>query len=139
MEVQSDFLHTAVIYLGMAVIAVPLFKRLGLGAVLGYMVAGILIGPQGFDIVHEVDPTLHFSELGVVLLMFLIGLELNPAKLWQLRKPIFGLGTAQVALSILVLVVAGFNSHPNTAMHDKFRTIRHQINIFEQSVRDVGT
>lgn len=108
MEVQSDFLHTAVIYLGMAVVAVPLFKRLGLGAVLGYMVAGILIGPQGFDIVHEVDPTLHFSELGVVLLMFLIGLELNPAKLWQLRKPIFGLGTAQVALSILVLVVAGF-------------------------------
>lgn len=95
------------IYLLSAVIAVPLFKRLGLGSVLGYLVAGIAIGPWGFELVGGVDDTLHFAEFGVVLLLFLIGLELNPARLWALRKPILGLGGAQVLATTLVLGLAG--------------------------------
>jgi len=106
MELEQTFLEGALIYLAAAVIAVPLFKRLGLGAVLGYLVAGMVIGPAGLGLIGDVDATLHFSEFGVVLLMFLIGLELNPSKLWQLRKPIFGLGGAQVILSIIALTAA---------------------------------
>ncbi len=108
MEVSEGFLGVALIYLLAAVLVVPVFKRLGLGAVLGYLVAGIVIGPAGLDLVKDVDATLHFSEVGVVLLMFLIGLELNPSKLWQMRKPIFGLGSAQVLLSTAVLGLIGF-------------------------------
>ena len=107
MEADLTFLEGALIYLAAAVVAVPLFKRLGLGAVLGYLVAGMAIGPSGLGLIGGVDATLQFSEFGVVLLMFLIGLELNPAKLWQLRKPIFGLGSAQVLISVLALTAAG--------------------------------
>lgn len=105
METDQTFLEGALIYLAATVIAVPLFKRLGLGAVLGYLVAGMVIGPSGLEMISDVDATLHFSEFGVVLLMFLIGLELNPSKLWQMRKPIFGLGGAQVALSALAITL----------------------------------
>lgn len=107
MEASEGFLEIALVYLLAAVALVPVFKRLGLGAVLGYLVAGMAIGPDGLGLIDDVDATLSFSEFGVVLLMFLIGLELNPAKLWQLRKPILGLGTAQVLLSALALTVAG--------------------------------
>lgn len=110
MEVSEGFLGVALIYLMAAVLVVPIFKRLGLGAVLGYLVAGIGIGPAGLDLVKDVDATLHFSEFGVVLLMFLIGLELNPSKLWQMRKPIFGLGSAQVLLSIFALSLIGLTA-----------------------------
>jgi glutathione-regulated potassium-efflux system protein KefC len=105
--VEQTFLEAALVYLAAAVIAVPLFKRMGLGAVLGYLVAGMAIGPSGLRLIGDVNATLSFSEFGVVLLMFLIGLELNPAKLWRLRKPIFGLGGAQVALSVFALTVCG--------------------------------
>ncbi|PCI64115.1 MAG: glutathione-regulated potassium-efflux system protein KefC [Kordiimonadales bacterium] len=107
MPVEASFLEGALIYLSAVLIVVPLFKRLGLGAVLGYLVAGMAIGPAGFGFIGDVEATLHFSEFGVVLLMFLIGLELNPKKLWDLRKPIFGLGTMQVAASVLLLTLAG--------------------------------
>lgn len=107
MVAEQTFLEGALIYLTAAVVAVPLFKRLGLGAVLGYLVAGMVIGPAGMSLIGDVDATLHFSEFGVVLLMFLIGLELNPGQLWQLRKPIFGLGGAQVGLSVVALTSAG--------------------------------
>ncbi len=86
-----------------AVIAVPLASRLGIGAVLGYLLAGIAIGPWGLGFISDVDEILHFSELGVVFLMFIIGLELNPAKLWRLRSSIFGVGAAQVMLSAAIL------------------------------------
>ncbi|CAH0534548.1 Glutathione-regulated potassium-efflux system protein KefC [Vibrio stylophorae] len=86
-----------------AVVAVPLAQRLGLGAVLGYLLAGMVIGPWGMGWVGDVDAILHFSEFGVVLLLFLIGLELNPRKLWQMRRPIFGLGGAQVGLTTLAI------------------------------------
>jgi glutathione-regulated potassium-efflux system ancillary protein KefC len=93
---EHDLLSNAVVYLGAAVLAVPLAKRLGLGAVLGYLLAGMAIGPWGLGLITEVETILHFSEFGVVLLLFLIGLELEPARLWSMRRPIFGWGTAQV-------------------------------------------
>jgi glutathione-regulated potassium-efflux system ancillary protein KefC len=94
---EHDLLSNAVVYLGAAVLAVPLAKRLGLGAVLGYLLAGMAIGPWGLGLITQVETILHFSEFGVVLLLFLIGLELEPARLWSMRRPIFGWGTAQVA------------------------------------------
>lgn len=81
--------------LAVAVLLVPLFKRAGLGTVLGYLVAGVLIGPWGFGLVSDPDNLLHTAELGVVLLLFVIGLELQPSRLWALRKPVFGLGALQ--------------------------------------------
>ena len=99
----SDMLLAGVLFLFAAVVTVPLAARLGLGAVLGYLLAGIAIGPWGLGFISDVDEILHFSELGVVFLMFIIGLELNPAKLWQLRRSIFGVGAAQVLISAGVL------------------------------------
>ena len=95
---DHGFLHQALIFLAAGVIVVPLFKRLGLGSVLGYLVAGVAIGPWGLSMVSAPEAILQTAEFGVVLLLFLVGLELNPARVWQLRKPIFGMGTTQVAL-----------------------------------------
>ena len=89
----------AAIFLATAVIVVPLFQRLKLGAVLGYLAAGALIGPWGFGLIAEAQATLSFAELGVVLLLFLVGLELEPSRLWALRQPVFGLGGAQVLVT----------------------------------------
>jgi glutathione-regulated potassium-efflux system ancillary protein KefC len=100
---EHSLLLNACVYLAAAVIAVPLSKRLGMGAVLGYLVAGILIGPFGFKLIAEAEDALHFAEFGVVLLLFLIGLELEPSRLWALRRPIFGWGGAQVGLVAAVL------------------------------------
>lgn len=86
-----------------AVIAVPLFKRAGLGAILGYIAAGLLIGPSGFSVFSDVDRIFHVSEFGVVLLMFVIGLELQFSRLRALRKPIFGLGSLQVLTGIVAI------------------------------------
>jgi glutathione-regulated potassium-efflux system ancillary protein KefC len=93
---EHNLLSNAMVYLGAAVVAVPLAKRLGLGAVLGYLLAGIAIGPWGLKLITQAETVLHFSEFGVVLLLFLIGLELEPARLWSMRRPIFGWGSAQV-------------------------------------------
>ena len=95
---EHSLLTNALIYLAAAVVAVPLAKRLGLGAVLGYLLAGMAIGPWGLKLIGDVETILHFSEFGVVLLLFLIGLELEPSRLWSLRRQIFGWGTAQVLL-----------------------------------------
>lgn len=96
----------AVVYLAAAVLAVPLAHRLGLGSVLGYLLAGIAIGPFGLHLVgHEGHDVMHFAEFGVVMMLFLVGLELQPARLWALRRSIFGLGTAQVVGT--TLAVAG--------------------------------
>jgi len=88
-----------IVLLASAVVTVPIFKRLGLGAVLGYLVAGVAVGPFGFDRFDDVDEILHFAELGVVLLLFIIGLELQPSRLWALRRSIFGFGSAQLFLT----------------------------------------
>lgn len=87
------------LFLLAAVVAVPLFKRLGLGAVLGYLAAGLVIGPSGLGLISDVESILHFSEFGVVLLLFIIGLELQPSRLWAFRGMVFGLGGAQVLIS----------------------------------------
>ena len=93
------FLEQAAIFLATAVLIVPLFRRLQLGAVLGYLAAGALIGPWGLGVVPEAEATLSFAEFGVVLLLFLVGLELEPSRLWALRHPVFGLGGAQVVVT----------------------------------------
>ena len=91
------------IYLSAAVLSVALFSRLGFGSVIGYLAAGIAIGPWGFDLVGDVDNILHFSEFGVVLLLFLIGLELHPARLWTMRHGVFAAGGGQVLLTAGVI------------------------------------
>lgn len=85
---EHSLLLNALVYLAAAVIAVPIAKRFGMGAVLGYLLAGIAIGPWGLRLIIEVDDILHFSEFGVVLLLFMIGLELEPKRLWSLRKSV---------------------------------------------------
>ena len=105
MALESDFLQSSVIFLTAAVVAVPLAQRLGLGSVLGYLLAGVAIGPWGLGLIRDVEAILHFAEFGVVLLLFLIGLELNPKKLIQMRGPILGLGGAQVFVSTVVIAV----------------------------------
>jgi glutathione-regulated potassium-efflux system ancillary protein KefC/glutathione-regulated potassium-efflux system protein KefB len=91
------------VLLAAAVVAIPLFRRFDLSAVLGYLVAGVVIGPWGLKLFTDVEGILHFAELGVVLLLFVIGLELQPSRLWIMRKAIFGAGTAQVVLTTVVL------------------------------------
>ncbi len=107
MENAPAWLTNSLIYLGAAVIAVPLSKALGLGTIIGYLTAGIVIGPWGFGLVTNVDDILHFAEFGVVLMLFLVGLELEPRRLWSLRRPIFGWGSAQVLGCAALLFVAG--------------------------------
>lgn len=100
---DTSMLREAVIFLGAAAVMVPLFSRFKLGAVLGYLTAGMLIGPFGLGLITETEDILRFGEYGIVLLLFVIGLELQPSRLWALRKDIFGLGTTQVALCGLAL------------------------------------
>ncbi|WP_024537288.1 glutathione-regulated potassium-efflux system protein KefC [Comamonas badia] len=90
-------------YLAAAVIAVPITRALGLGAIVGYLAAGIAIGPWGLALVSNVQDILHFAEFGVVLMLFLIGMELQPGRLWSMRRPIFGLGGAQMLACALLL------------------------------------
>jgi glutathione-regulated potassium-efflux system ancillary protein KefC len=107
MEHAPAWLINTLIYLGAAVLVVPLSKALGLGAIIGYLVAGIAIGPWGLGLVTNVEDILHFAEFGVVLMLFLVGLELEPKRLWSLRQPIFGWGSAQVLACAAVLFLVG--------------------------------
>jgi monovalent cation:proton antiporter-2 (CPA2) family protein len=99
----NDYLLQAVVLLATAVIAIPLFRQLKQAAILGFLAAGILLGPLGLELIHEPDTVLHFAELGVVLMLFLLGLELSPKLLWQLRGAIFGLGLAQLFVTALII------------------------------------
>lgn len=105
METQN-LLTNVVFFLAAAVIAVPIFVRLGLGSVLGYLTAGVIIGPWVLGLISNVDDILHFSEFGVVMLLFLIGLELEPKKLWSMRRSILGSGGAQLAISSAIIGAA---------------------------------
>ena len=107
MEQAPAWLINSLIYLSAAVIVVPLSRALGLGAIIGYLAAGIAIGPWGLGLVSNVEDILHFAEFGVVLMLFLVGLELEPRRLWSLRRPIFGWGSAQVLGCTALLYVAG--------------------------------
>src|SRR5450631_2576766 len=91
------------IFLAAAVIAVPIFRYFKLGSVLGYLAAGIIIGPAGLGLISKIDATQQIAEFGIVLLMFVIGLELQPSRLWVMRKTIFGLGAAQVFLTTVAI------------------------------------
>lgn len=95
------------LFLACAVIFVPLFRWLGLGAVLGYLAAGIVIGPSLLGLIEDVEQVMHISEFGVVLLLFVIGLELQPSRLWALRRAVFGLGGAQVLVTTALLTGLG--------------------------------
>ena len=108
----------AVALMAAAVVAVPLFRRLGLGSVLGYFAAGALVGPSALGLFTDPDTILNFAELGVVMFLFVIGLELRPQKLWTMRGQIFGLGLVQVYMATALLTVAGmlvFGFTPTTA------------------------
>ena len=100
-------LFEVVLLLAAAVVLVPLSKRFGFGAVLGYLAAGTLVGPWGFGLVTDVESIMRIGEFGVVFLLFVIGLELQPSRLWALRQPIFGYGTAQLFATAALLALAG--------------------------------
>ncbi|HET8730012.1 MAG TPA: monovalent cation:proton antiporter-2 (CPA2) family protein [Moraxellaceae bacterium] len=98
-----DLLQIVAVFLGTTLIMVPLLKRLGLASVIGYLATGVLLGPHAFGLLHDPHVLLEFSEYGIVLLLFLIGIELEPSRLWVLRRAIFGLGSLQVVLTGAVL------------------------------------
>lgn len=106
-EAHSMSLIAPVVLLAAAVIAVPIFKRIGLGSVLGYLIAGLVIGPFGFAFFHDSASILHIAELGIVMYLFVIGLEMQPSHLWSLRREIFGLGTLQIIACALALTGVG--------------------------------
>nr|WP_247896882.1 cation:proton antiporter [Azospirillum argentinense] len=102
---MPDFV-TLVVLLAAVVLAVPVAKRIGFGGPLGYLAAGLAIGPGGLGLVTDVEAIRHVSELGVIMLLFLIGLELRPARLWVMRRSVLGLGGAQVAVTSVVIAAA---------------------------------
>lgn len=106
-QLANPELIKTVILLASSVTIVPLFKRIGLGSVLGYLVAGCLIGPSVFGIIKDPDSVVHLAELGVVMFLFIIGLEMHPERLWAMKKAIFGRGLLQVGLSGTLLTCAG--------------------------------
>lgn len=102
-------LVSVVTLLGAAIIAVPIFKRLGLGSVLGYLAAGLAIGPFGLKLFSDPQSIIHVAELGVVMFLFIIGLEMKPSHLWGLRRQIFGLGSMQVVVCAILLTCVGMS------------------------------
>lgn len=106
-EAHPNDLLKVVILLGAAVVMVPLFRRIGLGSVLGYLMAGLLIGPFGLQLFNDPQAILHVAELGVVMFLFVIGLEMRPSHLWSLRKEIFGLGSFQILICTVLLTLTG--------------------------------
>jgi glutathione-regulated potassium-efflux system ancillary protein KefC len=104
-------LTDAIIYLGATVLFVPIASRFKLGSVLGYLAAGCAIGPSGLGLVRDVDEILHFAEFGVVLMLFLIGLELDPGRLWAMRRSVFGGGAMQMGVCGVVLALGAFAAH----------------------------
>ncbi|NWO09279.1 potassium transporter [Chromohalobacter salexigens] len=102
-----NFFYEAAALLGAAIIAVPLFQRLGLGSILGYLAVGLLLGPSVLGFIAEPEEVLHFSEFGVVMLLFLIGLEMEPSRLWGMRKQLFGLGLLQLLVCGMLLTPIG--------------------------------
>lgn len=106
-EADANLFNYAIVFLGSAVIAAPLFKRIGLGTVLGYLTAGIVIGPI-FGFIADSEQILHVAELGVVLLLFIIGLDLKPSRLWRMRRDILGMGSMQVLITGLILMALSY-------------------------------
>ena len=103
----THYIVDILVLLATAVIAVPLFQRLGLGAVLGFLVGGALVGPWGLGYIVAVDEIRHLAEFGVIFLLFIIGIELKPSRLWVMRRSVFGLGTAQVLITGTIITLLG--------------------------------
>ncbi len=106
---MNSFIEQALIFIGASVILVPIFQRLGFGAVLGYLLAGIFVGPYGLKLIRDSESILHFSELGVILLLFMIGLEIQPHKLWSMRRKLLGLGGSQVLITSTLFTLVGLS------------------------------
>ncbi len=102
---MESYIQQSLVFFGSAVLLVPLLKRLGFASVLGYLLAGIIVGPYGLKFIQDSESVLHFAELGIILLLFIIGLEIQPRKLWAMRKHLAGLGFLQVALSATLFSV----------------------------------
>ena len=99
---MTGFINQTLIFIGASVFMVPLFHRLGFGSVLGYLMGGLIVGPHVLGFIQDPESILHFAELGVVLLLFIIGLEIQPRKLWAMRGELIGLGLVQVSFCTLV-------------------------------------
>lgn len=113
MEHEAQFMRDGMVMLGFALVFVTFFRKLGLGATLGYIVAGALVGPQVLGLIGNADEMIGFAEIGIILLLFIVGLELDPARLWRMRKEIFGFGLAQVAacglaVAAVIFFIAGY-------------------------------
>lgn len=104
---MGQLLNQILVFIGASIIMVPLFHRLGFGSVLGYLIAGVFVGPYGFRLIRDLESVMHFSEFGVVLLLFVIGLEIQPRKLWSMKKDLICLGGIQVAICTLVFAMVG--------------------------------
>lgn len=104
---MATFIEQALVFIGSAVIFVPIFQRLRFGSILGYLMAGLLVGPQGMKLIKDPESVSHFAELGVVLLLFLIGLEIQPSRLWSMRRHLLGLGGVQIALTSILFTGIG--------------------------------
>ncbi len=117
---MDGFFSQALVLLGATLVLLPLFQRLGLGSILGYLAAGIAVGPLGFGLVSGGNDVLHFAELGVVLMLFLVGLELAPQQLWAQRRRLVGLGASQMVFSALLLAggfwLVGFSTNQSLAI-----------------------
>lgn len=100
---EIDYIADILILLAVAIIAVPIFQKLGFGAVLGYLFAGVVVGPWGLGYINQLDEIRHIAEFGVVFLLFIIGIELRPQRLWDMKRMVFGLGVAQVMVTGLVI------------------------------------
>src|SRR5689334_3511321 len=120
-QATTAILESGAIMLGAALLFVTLFRRLKLGATLGYIVAGALIGPEALRLIRDPEQLTSVTEIGIALLLFIVGLELQPSRLWRLRKDIFGLGLAQVvlcglAISLFINLVVGFSVKASLAI-----------------------
>ncbi len=137
---HPSFLLQAFVFLVAAVISVPIAKRLGLGAVLGYLIAGVVIGPFGLGLFGDPDSLMHTAEFGVVIMLFLIGLELAPALLWRMRTAIFGLGALQVLLTgaLIAAIAVAFGVDWRPALAIGFTFALSSTAIVLQSLREKG-
>lgn len=105
---MTNFIDQALVFIGSSVLLVPIFHKLGFGSVIGYLIAGMLVGPFGLRFIEDGESILHFAELGVVILLFIIGLEIQPRKLWSMKKNLLGLGGTQILFSSLIFAVVGY-------------------------------
>lgn len=104
---MTNYLDQALVFIGSAVLLVPIFHRLGFGSVIGYLMAGVLVGPFGLKFIKESESVLHFAELGVVILLFIIGLEIQPRKLWTMKNNLLGLGGFQILVTTVIFSLLG--------------------------------